>query len=135
MVPKSANARPRLPRITYFHAASRDVLRLYSATRRTDDSAVASRANHITPRLLASTTSNIPELKIGVSSGVGEVRFAGLALILSTGWPCCRPSTQSFPEPNTPGCPAPTPPPSHRRRSPTRPPAASHKWSALRPQA
>ena len=54
--------------MTYFHAASSEVLRLYSATSSTDDSAVASSANHITPRLLASTTRNMPVVNTGVST-------------------------------------------------------------------
>ena len=54
--------------MTYFQAASREVLRLYRATSRTDERAVASSANHITPRLLASTTRNMPAVKSGVST-------------------------------------------------------------------
>src|SRR5436190_23290232 len=65
-VPNSARARPRLPRMTYFQAASREVARLYSATKSTDESAVVSKANHITPRLFAKTTSNMPAVKRGV---------------------------------------------------------------------
>src|SRR5581483_5860672 len=65
-VPNSASARPRLPRMIYFHAASSDVLRLYNATSNADDNAVASSANHITPRLFARTTKNMPAENTGV---------------------------------------------------------------------
>src|SRR5215471_9588985 len=65
-VPNKARANPRLPRMTYFQAASREVRRLYRATRSTEDSAVASKANHITPRLFARTTRNMPDVKRGL---------------------------------------------------------------------
>jgi len=67
-VPSSASARPRLPRMTYFHAPfERRPAGCTSATSSTDERAVASTAAHISRGCSPVTARNMPQPNSGVS--------------------------------------------------------------------